>query len=358
MRVMLILHVVAAGLCARYVEATNQLDAMVAAHAQSMRAKLANVTACRAGGCSRAWLRREAAWRSAEAAADGARLAAHRRLFGDFLPLSGGPVQAKPTRRGFSVGGKFEGTFCAHDYFDATYACGSAARRPAAVGDGPKWFCGFDASAPPRDVVSLGSNFDDSFEVAAAAEGAAPYIVDPTLEQKRGRAALDGFASRVAAYGGAVNASVGVGDGVWNTRRGAVIRLVPLAALLADRYHSPRGGLRLAGLKMDVEGAEFVVLAEVAALCRSGVLAVDELWVEVHLSLERTAGEFYHLLHGLLHCDLMLFRKEVNTWGCDNRCAEYAFVSVAHARRVFEAERREGRRLRGDPATDDRAPRG
>lgn len=317
------------------------VDALIAAHAASVRAVLANVTACADGGCSAAWARREAAWRAAEAAADDARVAWHRHLFGDFLPRSTGPVQVKPNVHGFSVRKKVEGTFCAHDYFEPTYACGTSQRLPAGVGDGPKWFCALGASSTPRRVVSVGSAFDDRFEAAAAAEGAAPYVVDPSLEKSRGAAAVAAFRARVEAYGGRLNATVGVGSGVWNYRKSS-FTLVPLAALLADAYPDADAPLALAGLKIDVEGAEFEALAEVASLCRARALKVDQLWVEVHLSLGRKAGEVYRLLHGLLHCNLMLFHKEVNTWGCDNRCAEYAFVSAAHARRVFEAEHAPG----------------
>ena len=322
----------------------NILDRTASVHAAHMRAfvgRLAQVTACATSdhSCPLWWQRREAAWRREAAAAEHMRLCAHTRLFNDSLPTS--RLRLKQVLE-MKFEGRYTGEYTPHDYFEPGYACLGDMRIPAMVGDGPKWVCGIQWLQQPCRLLSLGSNFDDSFERAVhATAGCSAYIVDPTLSKSgvvsgvvRSESVL-AFQARLAAYGASLNSSVGVGD---PATPNAPFRIVGMAGLLQDHFGSPPW--RIDVLKVDVEGAELPVLREAFALCKAGLLQVDQLNVEMHTSPVwyphsfRKLRELHEVFTEALSCGLMLHHKERNLWGCPaSQCLEYAWVSIAHARR-------------------------
>ena len=88
------------------------------------------------------------------------------------------------------------------------------------------------------------------------------------------------------------------------------------------------------------------MLKDVWRLCGAGLLTVDQVNVEVHLMAKAqdgrcdrcTAGAIYGLMSGARACDLLLHHKEVNTWKTGSPCAEYSFVSLGHAHRIWKDE--------------------
>ena len=291
----------------------------------------------RVDGLSEWFIRRHVRpWRASVIAAERARLLAHAALFDKFLPNDTSALaRLRPTVRGVA----YTGRFSAFDYFEAEYSCALEHRIPAhVVGDGPKWQCGVALHPPPCTVVSLGSNFDDAFErgMAVSASHCSSYIVDPTLS--RGGSKLHDFERELSRYNASLNSSVGVGTG---SLRAAP--LVPLDALLRDRFGGGRGNagrVHVSVLKVDVEGIEYEAMDAAWAACASGWLTIDELNVEVHLPTHSTlfkVGALHALFAGARACGLMLHHKEVNTWSPFKACAEFAWVSLAHAQRTAMA---------------------
>ncbi|KAJ8599577.1 hypothetical protein CTAYLR_004672 [Chrysophaeum taylorii] len=262
---------------------------------------------------------------SSRVSAERARVERHAGLFHEFLPEDAG--SARPRR----VGDRYRGAWSVLDYWEPELSCVDERRIPKDVfGDGPKWLC-----APQLlrgAVVSLGSNFDDSFEtgVAALTTGGEIYVVDPTL-QDFGAARVDSFRKKLQAYGATLNETVGVGEGTLvSARTGRAYPLVPLGRIIEDLRLS-----RVAILKMDVEGAEYAAMRDVAAMCDARTLAIDQLAVEVHLVSGVTVADVYDLFANARRCHLLLHHKERNAWGCGgNACVEFSWVSVRHARRA------------------------
>ena len=313
---------------------------LISQHMTAHVKRLELVSACKAGPtCPAWWQQREREWRKQAVLAEHLRLCTHAALFGDFLPTS--RLRLKQALEKNLVG-RYTGVYTPHDYWEPAYSCLSDSRIPVKVGDGPKWVCGVDKLPRPCRLVSLGSNFDDSFERAVYDRaGCAAYIIDPTLGKQgvvssvvRGES-VAAFEARLALYGATLNGSVGVGN---PATKDAPFRIVAMAALLRDHYGSPPWRLDL--LKVDVEGAELPVLREVFALCEQGLLHVGQLNVEMHTSPAwyphsfRKLSEIHAVFMEALSCGLLLHHKERNLWGCrESECLEYAWVSIAHARR-------------------------
>jgi len=276
-------------------------------------------------------------WQSNVLSAERSRLLTHARLFDEFLPNSTRPL----ARLHPIAGAVYIGRFSPFDYYEAEYSCAAETRIPLhVVGDGPKWQCGIALHPAPCQVVSLGSNFDDAFErgMAESASHCTSYIVDPTI-RAGGKSKLNAFEAGLAGYGSSLNSSVGIGAP--GGRLGSA-PLVSLETLLRDRF-GPVRHAHLSVLKVDIEGMEYdaSVMDSVWALCQSGWLHVDQLNIEVHLPSYSTlfrVRALYDLFAGARACGLMLHHKEVNTWSpASKTCAEFAWVSFAHAKRTAAA---------------------
>ena len=336
---------------------------LIATHMESHSGRLAKITGCSADGsnCPLWWQRREAAWRARAGHQEHLRLCTHARLFGDFLPKSHAPLNRKPRSAAAPVG-----AFAPVDHWEPSYACSADERVPSHLGDGPKWVCGAEALPKPCELLSLGSNFDDSFERAMHSRaGCRAYVVDPTLgisgtvSNLVRTETVPNFTARLAAYGATLNSSIGVGE---PTTGGAMIRhdadksvvrfhVVTLRQLLVDRFGQPPW--RLDAFKIDIEGNEASVLREAFEMCAAGELRVAQLNVELHASTKwyphsfRTFHELYTTLDGALSCGLLMHHKERNLWGCHQaQCTELSWVSIDHARQAALATTEgAGRRL-------------
>ena len=230
------------------------------------------------------------------------------------------------------------------DNWEPWYSCDLEERLPTRLHDGPKWVCGAAFHPTPCNLVSLGSNFDASFERAMhEAAGCRRYIVDPTLAPFPRK--LQAFSSSVEKIGAHVNVSFGVGkDGtlVHIMLEKNKTRMVGLRRLLTERYPGPTRHISI--LKVDVEGAEYDVLRDAYRMCADGELTIDQLLVEVHAGLAIKSGNRLEYTVRDLHaafadadrCDLLLHHKERNGWGCDGyACVEFSWVSKTHARRTM-----------------------
>lgn len=308
-------------------------------HIAKVLARSRAASPCGSDGCEGWWGRRRDMWLESVAQAERARLMHHFLSFeGQFLPRSDTSIandEGSMLRRRDVGGG--EGVFGPFDYFEPEFSCPLETRVPHAVGDGPKWVCGAELFPAPCRIVSLGSNFDDLFERGmATASGCSSYVVDPTLRANPARAAA--FERGLGALRGSrLNTSVGVGSGTLDFR-GTAYPLVGIGTLLSDRFAGEPAPLHLSVLKIDIEGEEFGVLRDVWSLCAKGKLALDQLNVEVHLWRKRLRyRDVYALFDGARRCGLALHHKERNGWACEGWvCGEFSFVSLRHARRVYQ----------------------
>lgn len=301
-------------------------------------------------GCAEWFLRRHVdKWRFNAVAAERARLLKHAELFGEFLPNS-----TRPTLRSSPSPGSYVGTFSPFDYWEAEHPCASDSRVPAhVIGDGAKWLCAAALHPAPCQIVSLGSNFDDSFERAMhTLANCSSYIVDPTLQ--RGEA-MRKFERQLESYGATLNHSVGIG------REGTLLRvrtldtsppdalgpkqvqgwvpMVSVASLLQHRFPDAPSA-HISVLKVDIEGTEYDSLDGLWNLCATGRLTVSQLNMEIHLHDRQPIKALYALFAGARKCGLILHHKEVNTWGSPKwPCAEFAWVDLEHAQRAVHAER-------------------
>ena len=353
----------------------EDLTKQISNHMGRFEKRLARTSGCPIGSeCPSSWLKTEGHWRERALRYEGVRLCTHARLFGNFLPTSRTSLKKVPAQVG-----AYLGAFSPFDYYEPEFACSDEQRVPERLGDGPKWVCGLTALPKPCSLVSLGSNFDDSFERAVhALAGCNAYIVDPTLHiaasrpvepgsARRPTPSVEEFRQSLLEYGAHLNETVGVGrpsgDGAGGTTTlftntitqeaedhehakkknhttSSSFTVVGLSELLTDKYGSPPWRVHL--LKMDIEGSELHVLREMGSLCAKGQLIIDQLNVEMHAypawfpeSFQRF-GELYEVLvEPALSCKLVLHHKERNSWGCPlGQCLELAWTSLAHARSV------------------------
>ena len=262
-------------------------------------------------------------------------------------------------------GGRLAGTYIEEN---TRHVDSAAARR---LGEGYQ-LCAPSLHSAPCTVLSLGSNYDASFEAALfGLGGCGAYVVDPTVgdptsvaTQKfarfakldpdtapdtapaaasaaasastrrshlhaHGERAAAAFAAELTLINATLNRTVGVGPpgatvgGADHHVRGKPC--VPLRQLLRDNSAVlPR---HFAVVKVDIEGAEYDVLRDALDLCREGSLSMDTLLVEIHLGgALRSAppkGRGGYALHELAaifararaDCGLLLHAQRI-TGGC------------------------------------------
>ena len=166
-------------------------------HLASRAAVLEGVTAC-LPSCPKWWEVREDAWRQSSLKAERSRMLTHANEHQQENIVWSKRILNSRSKLALA-------------YWQPEYNCGAAKMRfPADQKDGAKWMCG-PPLAPQRCLVlSLGSNFDDSFEHAMAlAYNCTSYVVDPTLQPTK---RVQAFSSRLAHYGSHLNASIGIGS--------------------------------------------------------------------------------------------------------------------------------------------------
>jgi hypothetical protein len=338
---------------------------------------LRSVTACRPrngllpAACTESWLAEEQRWREGYVAGERAVLNLHAaRTHGRFLPCDNSTV----LRSMHSARGD-------HQKWHAEYRAANARMCPllqripqpnasleAAMRDptterAAKWLCAPARLPPNCSTVSLGSNFEDEFELALnEMADCHSYVVDPSLLRgssvQKAEATLAAFAARLNARGDILNASVGVGSSGGTLKLTPAARereapLVSLATLLHDArrrhglfsgQHANGGPLHVHVLKIDIEGSEFDVLPSVWQLCASGALTIDELLVELHAGgwvldpsspfRGRLAREVLAMHEGAaLGCGLALHHTEPNYLRSE-RDIEFSWVSLHFAARA------------------------
>ena len=334
-------------------EALTRHAPRISEYVSAFEARLANVTLCAKSStpsCSSQWLRFEDAWRKNESNAMLSRLRRHASEYDEFLPEANRTTMNSPKRQKKTI----------FSYFAPLYNCGNAAMRSAATGaDGGKWLCG-EVVRPCR-VLSVGSNYDDSFEQAMHnMSGCRSYTVDPTLG-RHSRPEVRAFEKKLRDRSGSIlNATVGVGYGHLRDRHTAKHQLLPVARLLAGSggFFATRPGRdREAALpsaagphtypmsiaKIDGEGAEvdggFLGDEGLWRLCMDGTLSVDQVTAELHARQSARFGGLRSvnaIFEGAALCGMVLHRQEINYYGCHfGGCVEYAWVSLAQLRRTL-----------------------
>ena len=314
----------------------TSIDRQSQQHLAGVRRVLQSTTACPScvpDGWSRTV---EKAWKDHYLADEKARLRAFALKHREFMPASSIQLERFGSGRILSSN-KAVLRSSLLDFWEPTISCARESRIPLAVGDGPKWVCDPRAYPAPCTVLSVGSNYDASFEEGLnEAASCVSYIVDPTLTDLP---RLEHFQKRIRRFAH-LNMSVGLGPEGHVLPGNIKVPLVGLATLLRDRYGAPP--TRLSVLKIDIESFELDVLPELWRLCASGDLVLDQLNVEMHLvNVNRTeplrVRDVFSVFAGALQCGLALHHKEVNTFTADfnyiNKLAEFSWMSLAHAKR-------------------------
>ena len=268
----------------------------------------------------RDWQEREEMWRRRVLESERSRALTHARLENNFYLARNTDENLREAKTPWHV---------TLDFFEPEYSCCSEIRVPATIGDGPKWVCGAEHFHPKKDcnVLSLGSNFDDQFERGIFdITNCTSYIVDPTLHDKK---PLPWFLNKLSTYGARLNTSVGItGDNPNQTLNHR--RVIPIGQLIEGNGLGPH----IDFLKADIEGAEYNMMNDIKSMCEKGTIAIDHLNLEVHVWHRHTI-DLVNLFDAAYHCQLMLFHKERNAWGCEGfYCAEFSWVSFQRARDI------------------------
>jgi len=213
------------------------------------------------------------------------------------------------------------------DLFEPEYSCCNEIRVPNHFGDGPKWVCGVDTVQAPCETLSLGSNYDAQFEEGIfQMAGCKSYIIDPTLQDLN---RLNNFNAKISKYNAKINTSVGIGQ-VGTKLKGRP--LIPLSKVIEDY-----GVFHFNFVKADIEGAEFGMMKDVRELCQSGKVKIDHLNLEIHQGDDMHPAKFVELFETAYYCQLMLFHKERNAWGCEGyKCVEFSWISFSQAWRTHK----------------------
>ena len=290
------------------------------------------------------------AWRALALEHERVRLETHWRLYKQFMPEDNTTIISQWGREQVSI------------LFEPAVACPEVQRvpRPSVQLQGAyktrKSLCAPDLISRPCKLVSLGCHFQDEEALQCRS-----VIVDPSLDEAHSSRSNIAHASgkRVARRGDVVNRSVGIGIGKLDVA-GKSLPLVNLRTLLgalqqgskpfflsprarhmgascAKHAVSPRGA-PIDVLNVDIDGSEYDVVPEIYALCKSGMLTVDQLLVQVQSGwttgrAQHDAASLHAVFYGAHHCQLMLFHRELNLER-DDRKTEFSWVSMRHVLRL------------------------
>jgi len=222
------------------------------------------------------------------------------------------------------------------DLYEPSWNCELKSRLPEEGGDGPKWVCGIDHLPNKALVYSFGSNGDISFETGIRNKNPTAEIVvfDPTLT-KGGAAYVrnNNFQLIEVGLGGVKNDYFVIGKTKFPSKN--------LVQHMKDLNHTAK---TIDVLKVDIEGSEFNSFANLMiGECPNVDIKINQLQVEIH---ERNAADrttravacsrVDKLFKQLDDCNLMMFSKERNHWGCAGyKCVEFSFISPSLAFHVF-----------------------
>jgi FkbM family methyltransferase len=188
--------------------------------------------------------------------------------------------------------------------------------RLGRMGDGGKWICDPHVhlnhtkwgSSRNCVVYSLGSSNDFSFEneFLQSYPHCEMHTFDHTSSPPTPR---DNPAINFHNYGVAASTST---DG----------KLHSLRDILQDLNHT-----EVEVMKVDIEGHEYEVIAELAKGDASPLLNVRQILMEIH-EPPLTANQVHDLMEKLHVLGFVIFNKEPNTAGCCGDCIEYSFVRL------------------------------
>jgi hypothetical protein len=200
------------------------------------------------------------------------------------------------------------------------------------IGDGPKWMCGVDILPQDALIYSFGSNGDTSFERAVnkITSSTNIFIFDPTLDdEKRLKVAKSNNFTTLIEVGLSANGTTNFNvSGVSLPVRGMKEHMAALG-------HSDR---KINVLKVDIDGSEYKSFRNLkVGECVGADVFVDQLLIEVHTFFNKEKL-LMKLMQRFAKCNLRLFNKERNAWGCDGyNCVEYSFVAPSFAFEVFKS---------------------
>lgn len=217
----------------------------------------------------------------------------------------------------------------AYDFIEPVWNCETLERVPNAIGDGPKWMCGIDQLATTPEPIgkplfySFGSNGDASWEIAvtSAVPSLDMHTFDHTLDSdKRDRVK---YVTHLH--------EVGVSRDVKSSSN-----TLPLLNIMASLNHTNRP---ISVLKMDIEFDEHYVFQDiVVGECSGADITVGQICIEFHgLNVHSNVD----LMHKFMSCNMLLFSKERNGWGCATKgmidCVEFSFIGPSQAFATFQA---------------------
>ena len=204
--------------------------------------------------------------------------------------------------------------------------------------------------AQPCRALSVGSNFDESFERDMhRLAGCSTYTIDPTLGPVD-HPLVRRFADTLKLHGSVLNAAEGLGHGRIRDRNGTYHGKLPVGRLLEGSGGFFDAAARVTGspkyhisvVKIDAEGGEYlgglIGPGGLWTLCKSGEVVVDQVTVELHARQSKSAGGLravHAVFMGAAQCGMVLHSKEINYYGCHfGGCVEYSWVSLATLRRA------------------------
>lgn len=195
------------------------------------------------------------------------------------------------------------------------------------VGDGPKWMCGAEFLKSDALVYSFGSNGDTSFERAInnITKTTNIFIFDPTLTSFKRKKVHSEVPFRLTEVGLLGKNSTG-----FKVKR----RWYPARSLPDHMAQLGHTGATINVLKVDIEYSEYAAFKDVVVgECAHADVLIDQLLIEVH-GIDRV--QLVPLFDQFEKCNLRLFSKERNGWGCSGYlCVEYSFVAPSFAFDVF-----------------------
>ncbi|CAM9223396.1 unnamed protein product, partial [Ectocarpus fasciculatus] len=216
------------------------------------------------------------------------------------------------------------------DRYEPTWGCEAIERVPSMGGDGPKWLCGAEVTRNHALVYSFGSNGDTQFEegVRDLLPSSEIFIFDPTMS-------TDGVAE-VKRRGFNLIESGLVPRGDTSFVHAKVAKYYHLMQHMRALGHA---GRTIDILKMDIDAMEYASLNK----CTDGDVRVGQLLIEMHAypnKIEFVREKIVALMAQLSNCNLRMFSKERNHWGCAGfKCVEFSFVGPSHAFNVYQNSR-------------------
>jgi hypothetical protein len=210
-----------------------------------------------------------------------------------------------------------------YDLYEPEWICETEVRIGKEIGDGGKFVCDPQHLSTLKDclVYSIGSNYDDSFELAVLkyAPNCEVHAFDPTLNMTK-------FEQEVGANGYQIHL-LGLGHYERKLGNGMVYTLDVLMDKLGHT------GRRIDLFKVDCETCEYDSFPLVFELVRNRKVQINQIQIEMHGTNFEAIQRFFGQADA---ANYRIFHKERNHWGCQGyHCVEYALIHSEEAERSF-----------------------